>query len=443
MRMDRDDLDFASDINAAVHKGPPRITFVFLIIVSALFVSFLTWAALAQIDEVTRGDATIVPSSKIQVVQSLEGGIVKELDVRVGDKVAKGQVLLRIDDTGFSSNLGELKARDWSLRAQVARLQFEFENGLSDTIAFPDDLVAAAPDVVANERQLFTVRQQNLRNQINILEDRLNQRKLELGEQRAGLARSEENLALAEEESALKAPLAASGIVPRTDMLKLQREVADLKGQIATAAQTIPRLESAITEAERQIEEQALTFRQNARAELNQKAAELAVTTETMKSATDKVARSDLRAPVDGIVNRLHVTTVGGVVKAGEDLVEIVPLEDTLLVEARVRPADIAFIHPNQDAVVKITAYDFSIYGGLPGKVERISADTVFDEESRERFYTVTVRTDKASLGKGNVDLPIIPGMVASVDILTGKKSVLDYLLKPILKARYEALRER
>jgi adhesin transport system membrane fusion protein len=226
-------------------------------------------------------------------------------------------------------------------------------------------------------------------------------------------------------------------------MLKLQREVADLKGQIATAAQTIPRLESAITEAERQIEEQVLTFRQNARAELNQKAAELAVTTETMKSATDKVARSDLRAPVDGIVNRLHVTTVGGVVKAGEDLVEIVPLEDTLLVEARVRPADIAFIHPNQDAVVKITAYDFSIYGGLPGKVERISADTVFDEESRERFYTVTVRTDKASLGKGNVDLPIIPGMVASVDILTGKKSVLDYLLKPILKARYEALRER
>ena len=443
MRMDRDDLDFASDINAAVHKGPPRITFVFLILVSALFVSFLTWAALAQIDEVTRGDATIVPSSKIQVVQSLEGGIVKELDVRVGDKVAKGQVLLRIDDTGFSSNLGELKARDWSLRAQVARLQFEFENGLSDTIAFPDDLVAAAPDVVANERQLFTVRQQNLRNQINILEDRLDQRKLELGEQKAGLARSEANLALAEEESALKAPLAASGIVPRTDMLKLQREVADLKGQIATAAQTIPRLESAITEAERQIEEQALTFRQNARAELNQKAAELAVTTETMKSATDKVARSDLRAPVDGIVNRLHVTTVGGVVKAGEDLVEIVPLEDTLLVEARVRPADIAFIHPNQDAVVKITAYDFSIYGGLPGKVERISADTVFDEESRERFYTVTVRTDKASLGKGNVDLPIIPGMVASVDILTGKKSVLDYLLKPILKARYEALRER
>ena len=443
MRMDRDDLDFASDINAAVHKGPPRITFVFLILVSALFVSFLTWAALAQIDEVTRGDATIVPSSKIQVVQSLEGGIVKELDVRVGDKVAKGQVLLRIDDTGFSSNLGELKARDWSLRAQVARLQFEFENGLSDTIAFPDDLVAAAPDVVANERQLFTVRQQNLRNQINILEDRLDQRKLELGEQKAGLARSEANLALAEEESALKAPLAASGIVPRTDMLKLQREVADLKGQIATAAQTIPRLESAITEAERQIEEQVLTFRQNARAELNQKAAELAVTTETMKSATDKVARSDLRAPVDGIVNRLHVTTVGGVVKAGEDLVEIVPLEDTLLVEARVRPADIAFIHPNQDAVVKITAYDFSIYGGLPGKVERISADTVFDEESRERFYTVTVRTGKASLGKGNVDLPIIPGMVASVDILTGKKSVLDYLLKPILKARYEALRER
>lgn len=443
MYVEREDLDFASDINAAAFKGPPKITFIFLFTVSSLFIVFLIWAALAKIDEVTRGDATIVPSSKIQVVQSLEGGIVKELPVRVGTVVKKNQVLLRIDDTGFASNVGELKAKQSNLLAQIARLETEYEHGVSQSISFPEDLVRGAPDIVASERRLFKVRQDNLKNQIGILEDRLEQRSRELGEQKANLTRYENNLSIAEQERKLKAPLAESGIVPKTDVLRLQREISDLTGQIAATRQIIPRLESAMREAQRQIEEQILLFRQNAQTELNQRLEDLAVARETMKAATDRVVRTDIRSPVDGIINKLNVNTVGGVIKAGEDLLEIVPIADTLLVEARIRPADIAFIHPQQAAIAKITAYDFSIYGGLQGKVERISPDTVLDEISGERFYTVTIRTEKSSLGKGNKDLPIIPGMVASVDILTGKKSILDYLLKPIVKARNEALRER
>lgn len=443
MYTEREDLDFASDINAAAFKGPPRITFIFLFIVSSLFIAFLLWASLAEIDEVTRGDATIVPSSKIQIVQSLEGGIVKELMTRVGNTVEKNQVLLRIDDTGFASNVGELKVREASLLAQIARLETEYQHGVAQSVSFSGSLLEVAPAVIANEQRLFKVRQANLKNQIAILEDRLEQRGLELGEQKANLTRYENNLSLAKQEARLKEPLAKSGIVPMTDVLRLQREISDLTGQIAATRKIIPRLESAMREAQRQIEEQVLIFRQNAQTELNQRQADLAVSRETMKAATDRVTRTDVRSPVNGVVNKLNVNTVGGVIKAGEDLVEIVPIADTLLVEARIRPADIAFIHPSQNAVVKITAYDFSIYGGLQGKVERISADTVLDEVSGERFFTVTVRTDKSSLGKGKKDLPIIPGMVASVDVLTGKKSILDYLLKPIVKAQNEALRER
>ena len=205
----------------------------------------------------------------------------------------------------------------------------------------------------------------------------------------------------------------------------------------------MPRLEAAIREAQALVKEQTLKFRQDAQVELSQRTGELAVVRESLRAARDRVVRADVRSPVDGIVNSMKVNTVGGVVRAGETLVEIVPLEDSLLIEAKVRPADIAFVHPDQRALVKITAYDFSIYGGLEGEVQKISADSSIDEVSREVFYLVTIKTLSNQLGGQKKKLSIIPGMVASVDILTGKKSVLDYLLKPINKARNEALRER
>jgi adhesin transport system membrane fusion protein len=257
------------------------------------------------------------------------------------------------------------------------------------------------------------------------------------------LTRFETNLRLANEEMKLKKPLAERGIVPKTDIIRLKRDIADTEGQIATQKETAPKLEAAIREAQGQVKEQEEKFRQEARTELSELEAELAITQETLRGAKDRVTRADIRSPVDGIVNKINSNTVGGVVQAGQTLMEIVPLEDSLFVEVKIRPSDIAFVRPDQPAVVKITAYDFSVYGGLEGEVELISADSVYDEEARENFYLVTVKTLQNQLKSEKEELPIIPGMVASVDILTGKKSVLDYLLKPINKARAEALRER
>jgi membrane fusion protein, adhesin transport system len=308
---------------------------------------------------------------------------------------------------------------------------------------FPDNVRQRAPGLVESELQLFRARRQSLDIQNQILKERVEQKTRELNEIRTNLERLQANLTLAQEEEDIKKPLARSGVVPRTDVIRLQREIADLRGQIGVAEESIPRIEAGIREAEGQVLEQRLRYLQEAQAELGQRRAEQAVIDETSRAARDRVSRTDIRAPVDGIVNALNVNTVGGVVRAGEVLAEIVPLEDALRIDARIKPSDIAFVHPDQQALVKITAYDFSIFGGLDGVVEKISPDSAVDEATREVYYTVTIKTLSNQLAGQNQNLSIFPGMVASVDILTGKKSVLDYLLKPINKARNEALRER
>jgi adhesin transport system membrane fusion protein len=441
--IEREDLDYARDAEAALHAAPPRTAGRFLLVCLALFASFVIWAYLAQIDEVARGAGRVIPSSKQQVVQSLEGGIVKEISVHEGDKVEKGQTLLLIDKTGFSSDLGEIEAKVLALQGAVTRLQTEASNPDASEVKFPEELRTQAPSVVSSEQALFSIRRSNLINQLSVLNDRLIQKRQELAELDESRKRFQNSLQIAQEERAMKAPLAASGIVPKTDILKLDREIVDYQGQLATTNQSIPRIQAAIREAEGLVQDQKLTFRQTAQSELTTKLADLEVARQSMTAAKDRVVRTDLRSPVDGFVNKLHVNTVGGVVRPGDPLVEITPMEDTLMVEARIQPRDIAFIRPDQKALVKLTAYDFSIYGGLEGKVAVVSSDSIVDEANKETYYTVTVKTDESVLRKGDKSLPIIPGMVASVDIMTGKKSVLDYLLKPILKARYEALRER
>lgn len=443
MSYNREDLDFATEYNAATNQGPPRITAVFLTSILAMFVAFLVWADWAKLDEVTRGEGRVIPSSRNQIMQSLEGGIIKAILVKTGDHVKQGDILLRIDDTGFSSNLGELRAKQASLRAQIIRLNHELSGVPGTPPLFPTELQGTATDTITTELQLYYARQRSLESQIHILEERVKQRRRELSELRANMDRISENLKLAREEEAIKAPLAKRGIVPKTDVIRLKREIADLSGQMTSAGESVPRLEAAIREAMALANEQTLKFRQDAQVELSQRTAEMAVVVETLRAARDRVVRADIRSPVDGVVNSLSVNTVGGVVRAGETLVEIVPIEENLLIEAKVRPSDIAFVRPDQPALVKITAYDFSIYGGLDGVVEKISADSSIDEVSREVFYLVTIKTLSNQLGEQQNKLSIIPGMVASVDILTGKKSVLDYLLKPINKARHEALRER
>jgi len=440
---EREDLAFIRDSEAAMRDGPSRLTTIFLLTCASLLLFFIGWAYFAEIDEVTRGEGQVIPSTKRQVIQSLEGGIVKEILTREGTNVSKGEVLLRIDDTGFSSDLGELQAKDLNLSIQIQRLRTEAENPDTKKIDFAKELRERAPAAVSNEVTLFDIRKSALTNQLSVLNERLQQRQQELAELQENKKRYQNGLAIAQKEFKLKEPLAKRGIVSKTDVLRLERELSDLRGQLASTEQALPRVEASIREAERLSDEQKLSFRQNAQTELNAKLAEHAVVQESLRAATDRVDRTDIRSSVAGIVNKLHTNTVGGVVRAGEPLVEITPIEDTLRVEVRVPPKDIAFVHPNQKALVKITAYDFTIYGGLDGQVEIISSDSIKDEETKESYYLVTVRTKETVLRKGKESLPIIPGMVAQVDIVTGKKSVLDYILKPIVKAKREALRER
>lgn len=439
----RQDLEFASDYDAALSHGAPRAAIVSILLCTSLVVAAIIWASWAHIDEVTRGEGKVIPSSKTQLLQSLEGGIVKEILVRDGDHVKKGEILVRIDDTGFAANFGEMRAKQLAYQVQVARLRHEASGDIETPLVIPDELVKAAPVVAAGELALYESHKVSLAAQIDILDERVEQRQRELSEMAASVNRLAADLELANDELDIKKPLAESGIVAKTDLIRLQRDVTGLEGQMSIQEESRSKLQAAIREAEATVAEQRQKFRQEARIELSQKEAELSVIEESLKGAKDRVVRADIKSPVDGIINKVNANTVGGVVQAGQVLMEIVPIEASLFVEAKIRPSDIAFVHPSQPAVVKITAYDFSVYGGLEGEVERISADSVYDENARESYYLVTVKTLGNQLKGKQESLPIIPGMVASVDILTGEKSVLQYLLKPINKARYEALTER
>ncbi len=433
------DSDFAAEVTAARIQGPRPVAILLLFGVVLFFVAAITWAWWAEIDEVTRGQGTVIPSSQVQVIQNLEGGILEKILVKEGDMVEAGQILLRIDDTGFAASLGEQNAARYSLMGQMARLTAEAEGS---ALEFPPELMAEARQVAVNERKLFNARRADLKSQLGILRKQVDQRKQEVTEIRGQLRQNRSSLVLLEEELQMTEPLVRSGVVPKINLLRLRREVNDLEGLIKGTLLAQPRAKSAVQEATRRIEERYLNFRSEALRELNAKKAEFAQVEQSILSAQDRVRRTDLRSPVRGIVKQLNISTIGGVVIPGMNLMEVVPLDDTLLVEARVLPADVAFLKPGQEATVKLTAYDFSIYGGLAAKLERISADTIVDERG-DSYYQIIVRTDKSELTHQGKVLPIIPVMVASVDILTGRKTVLDYLLKPILKARNRALTER
>ena len=436
----RSDYDFAGELQAALHQGPRLFVHLLLIVIVLLFVAGIAWASWATVDEVTRGDGRVIPSRQMQVVQTLEPGIIEEILVVAGDVVEQGQILLRVDDTGFASEMGELEAQRRALQAQIARLQSEL-NGEEDPV-FPDHLITEAPTVIDDERQLFEARRDELNNQLNILRQQAEQREQELEELRAAESQYATGLELGRQELAVYSNI-TPGVVPRVEILQVQQRVNELSGQLEQTRRAISRAEAAIRESYQRIEDQFLQFRAETRRDLNTRRNELAVIEEGLRGATDRVERTDVRSPVDGIVNRVNVTTVGGVVQPSQDLIEIVPIEDSLLIEARIRPSDVAFLRPGLPATVKLTAYDFAVYGGLDGVVERISADTIVDEETGESFYEIVVRTQEARLNSANEELPIIPGMIASVDILTGERTILEYLLRPLERGLDEALTER
>jgi membrane fusion protein, adhesin transport system len=438
-RLRKADADFIVGRAGARLMGPRGFTHLLLLIIVAFFALFFTWASWATLDEVTRGEGKVIPSSQVQVVQNLEGGIVAAIDVHEGDVVDPGEVLLRIDNVRAASDLRENRKRYLALVGAIARLRAEVDQ---TPITFPPEVVADAPEVATNERALYDARQADLQSELAILRSQAEQREQELTELKTHIDQLARSQALAKEELDITAPLAASRVVSKIDFLRLQRQVNDLTGELDAARQSVQRVESAVGEAHRRVEERQLKFRSEAQRELATDQPQATGLAEVITAAADRVKRTEVRSPVRGTIKRLLVTTVGGVIQPGQNLVEIVPLEDTLLIEAKVRPADIGFLHPGQPALVKVTAYDFSIYGGLKGVVEDISADTITDDKG-ESFYRVRVRTHDNALEKAGEPLPITPGMTAQIDILTGHKTVMDYLLKPILKAKQRALRER
>jgi membrane fusion protein, adhesin transport system len=423
--------------------GSTTAATVIVVSVALLFAFLLGWASLAEVDEVTRGEGKVIPSKKTQTIQSAEPGVVQDIRVRLGQQVHQGDILVRLDSTLNTSNLGEVEAKSRTLEAQTARLRIESEGRAAGGYVCPETIRAVAPEVCVNEANLLSSRYDALRKKLSTMAERVEQRQRELNEATQNAARIAESLELAEKELELITPLANRNIAPKTELLRAQRAAVELRGQQAANRETIARVEAALREARNGAQEVDLQFRQDALAELTKAASELSVIRQTAKGAEERLRRTDIRSPVDGIVNTMSVNTVGGFVNAGGHVMDIVPLEDALVIETKVKPADIAFLRPGQEATVKITAYDFSIYGGLQGIVEHVSADSVYDEQARETFYIVQVKTDRSSLHYRGKDHPIMPGMIAQVDILTGKKTVLDYLLKPIIKARQESLRER
>lgn len=396
------DAAFMNDVQESLLTQTTPGSKLVLYLIAAVLVGGVVWASLARVEEITQGEAKIISRSREQVIQSLEGGILAEMNVREGAVVEKGDVLLRIDPTRAQSSYREALSKVIGLKASIARLRSE---AYQQPLEF-DEMVKQDPAVVAQETRAYTARKQALDESISAL-----QRSYELSSREIRLAQ----------------PLAAKGLMSEVELLRIQRQANEIKSQIV---------------------ERINKFRADANSELAKLELELSQTSENLVGRADIVERTTITAPVRGTVKNVRVNTIGGVIQPGEHILEIVPLEEQLLVEGKIRPSDVAFLHPGLPATVKITAYDYAIYGGLKGTVEHISPDTLKDDQKAaagrpdDTYYRVLVLTDSSELNAGGKALPIIPGMVASVEIRTGEKTILDYLLKPVLKAR-EAFRER
>jgi len=419
---------------ATTHRAQTLVRWALLVVMA-----LIVWASLAKVDEVTKGDAKVIPSKQLQVIQSFDGGVVTEILVKEGQVVDAGQLLLKVDETRATSGVRESAAQSFALKTKLARLK-----ALADNESFVPPVAAKAnaeeQHVIDEERQLYDNKRNELHAMISINEQQLAQREQELNEMQARRDAAARTLELSQQELNKTRPLLATGAVSEVDVLRLERDVNRSKGDRDQATAQIARAKASISEAHRKIEETELAFRNEARRDLSDVLGRLNALNEGAVALADKVDKATVKSPVRGRVQRLLANTVGGVVSPGKDIVEIVPLDDSLVLEAKVQPRDIAFIHPGQAATVKFTAYDFGIYGGLDATVENISPDTVTDERGQNTYYVVRVKTTKINFSD---KMPIIPGMTAEVDILTGKKTVMSYLLKPVLKAHSYALRER
>ena len=432
-----DDSDYLADAEWAMAEQKLRGSRIVVLLTCVAVLALIVWAAFAPLDEVTRGEGKVIPSRQVQVMQSLDGGIVSEILVREGEQVKAGQLLLKVDPTRFVSSLRENRAQYEALLARAARL-----TALAHEKPFvpPPELVKSAPALVEQERSAYESKRMELDAAVGVARQQLSQRRQELNEVSARREQATQSYNLTARELEVTRPLAKTGAVSEVELLRLERDVARYRGERDAAGAQIPRIQAAISEAQRKIEEVELNMRNQARNELSETNAKLAALSAGSEGLADRVKQAEIRAPMNGTVKQLFANTVGGVVQPGKEIIEIVPSDDALLLEARIQPKDIAFLRPGQPAHVKFTAYDFSIYGGLDATLEHIGADTITDDKGNA-FYIVRVRTTQSTIGEAH--MPIIPGMVAEVDILTGKKSLLSYLMKPVLRAKANALTER
>ncbi|EGQ9235584.1 HlyD family type I secretion periplasmic adaptor subunit [Vibrio alginolyticus] len=449
-KLNDEELEFVNDKVAALLLTSPRSARFLLWIMVSISIVMVGWASFSEIDKVIVGLGKVIPSSQVQVIQNLEGGLIKEILVKEGQLVEKGQPLILIDDTLFRSDFREHEQQVANLSASVLQLtasidsvqvnnDFEIKDWRQnvtlnyDQLMFPSFLEETQPELALRQKAEYLENLNNIRNQLSVIDQQVIQKQQDLIEIKARVENLRRSYQYAKKELDITKPLADEGIVPRIELLKLQRQANDSRREMTSSKLKIPVLESLIQEFMLKRIEVALQFRSEQQEKLNSTQDQLSSLVKSTVNLEDKVNRTVVYSPVTGKIKTLSINTVGGVIQPGMDIVEIVPTEDALLIEAKIAPKDIAFLRPELPVIVKLTAYDFSKYGGLKGELEHISADTIQDEEGND-FYVVRIRTDKTNLG--DKDLPIIPGMTTSVDIITGKRTILEYLMGPILNTK-------
>lgn len=419
---------------ARIQQRPLRARLLLYGVVVTIMV-LIVWACFAPIDEMARGEGKVVPSSQLQILQSYDGGIVQDILVKEGQTVKAGSVILRVDPTRYMSSLQENSTRMNAVSAKVERLSAQTRG---QALAFTDALRLAAPDIVDNETALYYSSIRELEEIEARFKSRIAQREQDVESFRSELKQYQDTLTLAERELSVTRPLLDSGAVSEIEILRLERQVIENQGAIQRTRAAILRSEATIDEEQNNLKEARLKMQNRWSEELNEAVATLQSLKESLTGLQDVVKQSEIRAPVSGTVQRLLVNTVGGVITPGSAVAELIPSDDLLLVEAKIPPKDIAFLKLGQPAVLRFSAYDYAIYGGMNATVQHISADTVTDDQDRT-FYLVRLSTAASDAA----ELDILPGMMVQVDIITGKRTVMQYLLNPLIRASSSALRER
>lgn len=437
-----DELKFASSLSSAVLQKPSKKPRYLLYAVFFGFSWLIIWANFAELDTRVQAQGRVIPSSKVKQIQNLEGGIVKELFVKEGDIVKADQKLLIIDNIKSKGSLEEKKAKYFSLVARAVRLKAEANAKKFDST----DISSIVPqEYIESEYNLYLSSRSKLKSKITVFQDQIQQKNNTLAEAKSKLKFASRSIKLIQEEVLMKEPLVRQGIESKPDFLRLKRELGDKKNDYHAVRLSIPRIQAEIREIKNKIISTKEEFKNEAREKLSQTLADISQTREIKKALENEVGRTNVVSPVDGIVKKIEVTTIGQVIKSGNSILEIVPVDDKLLLEVKVKPKDIAFVYPGQEANVKVTAYDFPIYGGLKGEVLSIGADSIIEKSSKgeQSYFLITIKTDKNYVEKDGKKGVIMPGMVVSADILTGKKTVISYLMKPITRAKENALKER